>query len=510
MNKKRNFIEVWHKSSITIKIFLTTSLLLIMLSLFIYFSLYFFLPSFYESHKINRLEKEIHNLIEETADFTLRESIMPLDDFSHQHNVEMLLFSPDGIAIQNFPIYPTPISEINFRRVFPQLGIWDDVNLFSELWTPLESWQALEMWQTVEMWNQDTERHVNFTNYLDEYVLVSTITLQPVDEVSDILFLFIPYIVGIILIFTIISVSFYSKMITKPLLQINNLAKKMANLDFNETCTVNSEDEIGQISLSLNQMSSNLQKSLKELKNANIQLKSDIQKKQEAEKKRTEFVATISHELKTPITAVKGQLEAMIYNIGPYKDHDKYLRRSYKIMSDMDDLVKDVLNVSKWEYYEPQNQHINLADLVRTCSDNLDYFYKQKDINLTLELEEVTTWVDPSLIRRAIGNVMNNAVKYSPQDAIIHISLTIQNQHPVLRIFNSGNTISESELDKIFEPFYRLEKSRNRDTGGSGLGLYIVQQILDLHHVKYEIKNTEEGVAFTMIFPKITNNSEIQ
>ena len=498
MNNKNFFIEKWHKSSITFKVFLTTSLLLILLSLFIYFSLYFFLPSFYKDHKISQLEKEIELLLIETAELPLSESLSLLDDFSHEQNVEMLLFSPDEYLIQKFPIYTVWISEliseieVNERIIDNEVDE-NSINISAE---------EFELFLPFETGTQYMEEYFNSTKFAEDHTLYYTLTLQPVGEVSDILFLFIPYISIIILIFTVISVSFYSKTITKPLLEINKRAKKMADLDFNETWVVNSEDEIGQLSNSLNQMSNNLQKSMSDLKNANTQLVSDIQRKQEEEKKRSEFVATISHELKTPITAVKGQIEAMISNIGPYKDHDKYLRRSYKIMSDMEGLVKEVLNVSKWEYHEVQKEYINLTDLIKKCNENLDYFYKEKEITLILELVEVKAWVDSSLINKAVGNIISNAVNYSPQGAMIHISLTIQDQHPVLRVFNSDTTISEQEIDKIFEPFYRLEKSRNRSTGGSGLGLYIVQQILDLHHVDYHIKNVDGGVAFTIIFPK--------
>ena len=465
LNEKLNIFDKF-KKSITFKIFLTTSLLLITLSVFIYLTLYFFLPRFYREYKLNNLYDGLDQLVITVSNKTLNDSLRDLSALEHEYNIRI-------IGLEN-----------EYEILFPTRSY--DVHL--------------------EIEELDLERYKSsrLVNFIDgTYVMHYTMTLQPVDEVANMLFMFIPYSFGVILCFTIVSVAFYSKIITKPLLQINRVAKRMADLEFDEACFISSDDEIGQLSQSLNQMSDNLEKSMMDLRNMNDQLLDDIQRERELEKKRSEFVATISHELKTPITTVKGQIEAMIYNIGPYKDRDKYLARSYKVMTEMESLVREVLTVSKLEHFEPKMEEVNLTEVVMSCSEKLDYFYKKKNIKLQLTMEEIYAWVDANLIKKAISNVIDNAVNYAPSGAKIQIDLNVQNQHPILKVYNSGTSIDEEEVENIFGPFYRIEKSRNRNTGGSGLGLYIVHQILDLHQIAYEIKNLNDGVQFTMIFPDI-------
>ena len=468
MNKKiekLTIIKKW-QSSITVKIFFAISLLLITLSLVIYLTLYFLLPPFYRDYKLNNLSKGLDALIATASNQTLKETTRDLNNFEREYSIQI-------IALEN-----------EYEIVFPTRSYE----------TPIETGEL----------QLEKYRSSRLISFLDgTFVMHYTMTLQPVDEVANMLFMFIPYIAVIILCFTFVSVTFYSKIITRPLLQINRVAKRMACLDFNETCYVTSDDEIGQLSQSLNQMSDNLEKTMLDFRNVNEQLLDDIQHERELEKKRSEFIATISHELKTPITTVKGQIEAMIHNIGPYKNRDKYLARSYEVMSEMESLVREMLTISKLEHFEPKLETVNLTEIVMECSEKLDYFYKKKDIKLQITLDDISTSLDANLIKKAIGNVINNAVKYAPNEAKIKIDLNVQNQHPVLTVYNSGTSIDESELKHIFGAFYRLEKSRNRGTGGSGLGLYIVHQILDSLYVKYEIKNVNEGVQFMMIFPEI-------
>ncbi|WP_322459274.1 HAMP domain-containing protein, partial [Clostridium perfringens] len=128
------------------------------------------------------------------------------------------------------------------------------------------------------------------------------VPLQPIDEASKVIFNLLPLIGLVVLIISVVGAFIYSKIITKPLLKINNTAKHLAALDFEKSCEVNSDDEIGEIALSLNELASNLQYTMNELKNTNLKLLDDIEREREIERKRREFTATISHELKTPIT----------------------------------------------------------------------------------------------------------------------------------------------------------------------------------------------------------------
>lgn len=476
----------WRKS-IGFKLFLITSGLLVIFAVLIYFAIYLLLPSFYYQYKISNLNEQIEELITGVEQETLMNSIVKLDDFSETNNVEAIIFDSDGQIVY----LPPSVSRffigngqlIGRRLVVAEAS--DSGNLFL---------------QTNNSEIRVIEEPISFEG--TEYTIRVVVTLQPIDEAAHVIFRFTPYIVMIIFIFAMIAALIYSRITTKPLLHMNKVAKRMTNLDFSETCSVTSQDEIGELSQSLNEMSQNLQETMCDLQTANDQLKDEIQRERELEAKRREFVATISHELKSPITAVMGQIEAMIHEIGPYKDRDKYLRRSYSIMSDMEGLVKEVLEISQLEQYdfEPKLETVNLKNLIENCMKKFEYFYQTKQVNMEVTLEEVSILADKNLMEKAIGNVINNAIKYSPEGAKVIITLKNEKNKPVLTVFNSGVYIEEKELANVFQAFYRIEKSRNRDTGGSGLGLYIVQKILELHNAEYDIQNKQDGVEFTMRF----------
>lgn len=123
-------------------------------------------------------------------------------------------------------------------------------------------------------------------------------------------------------------------------------------------------------------------------------------------------------------------------------------------------------------------------------------------MQLKTQLEPgITVYADPDLMQKAISNIIHNAMNYSPPHELVEIKLEHLKTHVRLSVFNTGTSIPESELDKTFEPFYRLEKSRNRSTGGSGLGLFIVKKILEIHSFSYQLANAKNGVLFTIDFP---------
>lgn len=304
-----------------------------------------------------------------------------------------------------------------------------------------------------------------------------------------------------ILFISFISAFIYSKIITKPIIKISKDAEKMSSLELDTRCSVKSNDEIGILASSLNNLSKNLSLSLNELKDKNIILKKEIEKEREIDKMRRDFFNAVSHELKTPITIIKGQLEGMIYNVGVYKDRDKYLNRSLKVTESMEKLIKEILTISRMESNNFKLD-LNEENLSFILKESLNEYYdlaEYKNIKINLKLEEdLYVKIDKNLFKKALGNILNNALMYSPKSSIIYIYLT---KNPLsLEIINTNAFIQEEIIDKLFTPFYRIDKSRNRNTGGSGLGLYIVKNILELHNFKYEIKNIDIGVSFKIKF----------
>ncbi|SEM83976.1 sensor histidine kinase [Lihuaxuella thermophila] len=471
------------RQGITGKIFLITSLLLFVSALLIFLLFYFLLPSFYYQYKMNRLENGFHILKTQVASIPVTEAQEKLDTFAKQYNVGLLIVDLEGNVIYRPPIY------ILIKRLPADLSAPSLQGRFRSN-------------ETKEERIYSAQKPLSFLD--GTYIALISATLQPIDEASDAIFMFMPYVGLIILLISLGGAMVYAKVISQPLLRINRVAKRMAQLDFSEKCEEGSQDEIGELSRSLNELSRNLEAAMSDLTKANAKLKDDIQREREQEAKRREFLATISHELKSPITAVMGQLEGMIHNIGAYRDRDKYLQRSYAIMQGLRELVNEILELSKLERvdFSLKLEPVSLSKLVENVIKRFDYFSSSKQIHLQTNIQPaVHIHADPTWLEKAISNVIDNAIKYAPEKATVTVSLTDTDDGVCLRVHNTGTHIEESEIERLFQAFTRVERSRNRNTGGSGLGLFIVKRILEVHRFPYQLANTENGVLFTIRFP---------
>lgn len=323
------------------------------------------------------------------------------------------------------------------------------------------------------------------------------------DFVFEALLYVIPCLFAIMLVFSTLCARFYSRYITRPIVRLSRISEQMARLDFTQTCTEEREDEIGTLARNLNRLSVCLSAALTDLQAANHALKQDIDRERALEQQRTAFFSAASHELKTPVTILKGQLNGMIDGIGVYQNRDKYLAKALQTVSRMEGLIQEILTVSRLENRNlPLSlQQIELGGLIKerlyAIEDLLEY--KRIGQKLSLSAPAVVS-ADPALLEKAIDNLLSNAVFYSPYGALLSVSITKTEGCTELLIHNSGSHIPAEALPYVFEAFYRADGSRNRNTGGSGLGLYIVQMILKLHGAQYKIENTEDGVQFIVRF----------
>ena len=328
------------------------------------------------------------------------------------------------------------------------------------------------------------------------YHLFANASLVAVSQSYDILLKLIPLIAAVILLISIIGAVVCSRYYSKPLVSISNVAKRMTTLDMTWKCEVNRKDEIGVLAASLNEMSQRLSDAMDSLEAANWKLQKDIEREREQEKQRVEFFTAVSHELKTPIAIIKGQLEGMIYQVGEYKDRDTYLRHCLKTTNDMEALVKEILSAARMggSDFHLERTDLDISQMLRKVCQQFRGRMEDKQIELRMDIQpEYHYQGDRRLMEKVFTNVIGNAVAYSPVGAVI----TVIQKDEVFSVENTGVHIAEDDLERIFTPFYRVDKSRNRNSGGSGLGLYITKTILDHHEIVYNMVNTENGVKFT-------------
>jgi len=337
--------------------------------------------------------------------------------------------------------------------------------------------------------------------------MFSLTSLETINEVTDIMesYFFITFL--IVLAAAVIAAYFYSKIITKPLLKINKVTKQMAKLDFSNQCNIKKEDEIGELGENINILSVKLKEAVGKLETTNERLLEDIQVKEKVDQFRKEFIANVSHELKTPLTVAKGICEGM--RDGIYDPNNiEYINQVLNEINGMNRLVYNLLQSSKIqvEVQQLRNDIFQLSDVILKVHNRLKPLIEDKKIEVMMELTEEFVMADEQKIETVIENLYSNSIRYSTIRGKIRIKMETKQGKCMCIIENSGARIPQEELFKIWEPFYRIEKSRNKDLGGTGLGLYIVKQILDKHKSEYGIQNTDWGVKAYFSLPVVETN----
>ena len=347
------------------------------------------------------------------------------------------------------------------------------------------------------------EYEISFVDSTETYILLLAKNTNKESQVVLALQKTLPILSVTILLVSVIAAFFYTWYMTKPIKKISKLSKQMADMDFSGLCPTNRTDEIGVLSHSLNDLSKKLAAALSELQEANQKLQADIDMERRLEKQRVEFFAAASHELKTPITIIKGQLQGMLYQVGRYKDRETYLAQSLEITDTLGKMVQELLTISRLDTpgYTCKKSNLNLSNFIIDRITVFEDLFMQKDLTVEQSISpEIYILGDMQLLQKALDNLLGNAAAYSGAGNQVLIKLRKDTETTTLTIENTGAHIPDEAISKLFEPFYRVDQSRNRQTGGTGLGLYIVKTILDLHGAKIEITNTIQGVIVSVQF----------
>lgn len=456
------------------------------------------MPKTYKLYLTDDIKKNLEEFVKVLEKTKYEDSAFKFYDFIVKNDVYISLTKNGEVVKIPSNIRYKNLDGVNIALDKNQVSIFSEDNF---LYKYLNKDQISE-----HSYSNTITTNIKFKDNPDEYIIFITPKLKAIDEVSVILLKLIPIVAIIILIVSLVTAFIYSRMVTKPVVKISRTAKKITEMSLDVKCDVDSSDEIGSLALSLNELAYNLSITLNNLEDANLKLQEDIEKERKNEISRRAFFVAVSHELKTPITIIKGQLEGMIYNIGMYKDRDTYLKHSFKVVDTMEDMVREILDISRMESsgFKLNEVEINMGSLIHQSIQNYSILAKNKDIDIICNIEKnIYSFVDIKLMKKAISNIINNSIKHSQNGALVNIDFYNDNECGVLEVENSNEFICEADMDNIFNPFYRVDKSRSRQSGGSGLGLYIIKIIFDMHRIKYKIENTSKGVKFTAIFPAV-------
>lgn len=287
----------------------------------------------------------------------------------------------------------------------------------------------------------------------------------------------------------------FTNLISKPILNMSAVTKKMRDLDFSEKCRVTGEDEIGMLARNINDMSEKLDETINELQEANDKLTADIEHERMLENQRKEFVTAVSHELKTPLAVIQAYAEGIADGISG-ENREKYLHVILEETKRMDKLVYDMLENSRLEagaeQLEMKEHDLNL--LAKKAGERFEKRILGSGISFAVELSERSEIYsfDPNRLDRVTENFLNNALFHTKPGGRIVLKVS----DGELSCENTGEHIKESDKDYIWDKFYKADKSRTRSGSGTGLGLSIAKNILNLHHAEFGVENTPDGVRF--------------
>ncbi|MDO4975703.1 MAG: ATP-binding protein [Eubacteriales bacterium] len=210
-----------------------------------------------------------------------------------------------------------------------------------------------------------------------------------------------------------------------------------------------------------------------------------------AAKSRQDFTANVSHELKTPITAISGYAE-LIENHLIDKEVETHIAGQIRHNADrLLSLVNDIIKLSELDHKEiPRKfEQMDLLEVTRECVNEYMPMAAQRNITLTISGISAGIIADRSLIREMIDNLIQNGIRYNKENGSLFLHVTIEDGHPMLSVKDTGIGIPANQLDRVFERFYRVDKSRSRETGGTGLGLAIVKHIVEIHSAEVSIES---------------------
>ncbi|GGE64181.1 HAMP domain-containing sensor histidine kinase [Priestia taiwanensis] len=388
------------------------------------------------------------------------------------------------------------------RTLYGNLGLANQIINFQTEWlTGNIEFQQDNDWQQREI-------SINGIQYIEsvkpviengeakEFIYTLT-SIQPLTKVTDLMKDYYGYIVAGVFLLTIIMCMYYSKIITKPLLRINDVTKKIINFDFQEKIPVTSKNEIGELSANINELSTRIEAYIDKLKE-------DIEKEQKLEKTRKDFIAGVSHELKTPLSVLQISVSMLQEGIAPERN-EYYWKTIEDEIEKMNVLVNEMLNLAKYESgtYTISLEEVQLHLIIKRVYETLQFQIEDKSLHVRLDVEDVVVYGKENLLEQVMINLLTNAIRYTEQKQHIIVKVIDEGSRVCVTVENKGAHIEEEMLEKIWDQFYRGDVSRHRATGGTGLGLPIVKKILELHHAEYGVTNTNDGVLFYFYLNKV-------
>ena len=357
---------------------------------------------------------------------------------------------------------------------------------------------------------QDKNNGINYilldANLKDNKNLYIRLPIAMIEENVKISNSFIYVVTCITVILGGIAILIISEKFTKPIEELNDITNKMINLDFDKKYKVQeNEDEINELGKNINNLSDRLKSTIKQLKKNNSELERDIEEKAKIDEMRKRFVSDVSHELKTPIALIQGYAEGLIENVNTDEENRNFYANVILDESNkMDKLVKRLLELLRLENEDTtlNDTNFDIVELISNIIKNSNVMLEEQDISVEFEEKSpIYVCADDFYIEQVINNYFSNAIKNVEEiDGIKKIKIELKKSEEQgkvrISVFNTGKNIDDEELSRIWNRFYKVDASRQRSNGGSGIGLSLVKAIMNKYQNQYGVENKENGVEF--------------
>ncbi len=490
------------KKSITIKLFVLTAILLSVFLLFMMiFQLVFFEKFFMEARKKHisgNMSKFISNY---NAFKDNKEAVSDLvDRFELKNDAALILFDKEmnPVHISN---KENSINLINKSKLIDELHnniVFENYSLSGETtlvlaFSPSDDGAG----------GDNITYYINIFSVNDNEIAFVCYTHKEMSEAEDAIYVLYKYFIAASAAVILILSVLYARLIARPLVKLNQSASRIAEMDFSKRIEIKGDDEIGRLGATLCFLSQNLNTALGDLKEANSKLQNDIDKEKQLNKMRKDFIATVSHELKTPLALIKGYAQAFRDHIVREDSADYYSEVILDETGKMSDLITRMLVLTELEsdYVKISEDKFCIYALTDYMVTKFTPIAAAKNIGISNRLSGTQLiCADRIKIEQVIENLLTNAIKHTPEGGTISIWAESYAVEMIFNIENTGSHIPGEEIDSIWDMFYRGKQSGRKD--GSGLGLAIVKKVFELHNIKYGVRNTESGVCFFFILER--------
>ena len=444
------------------KTFLYTFFMLLFITTSMHLMIYFFYPKVYLSRMQDQLEKKMDTLQQEIKRNTAAEAGQIFSDFAKQNNV--------NVTVERAG------SEVTYMGMDFQISLYTDADMVFDV-------SNLENAESIIVKNKTMEADDGIEIQVE--VMASA---MPVKEAVDMITFLLPFTFGAAILFSIVFSYLYSRRITRPIFHMLNVTNDMKNLKPEAAFHVQDEDEVGLLAEQINQVYEQLLATIRSLDEEKEHMLA-------VEKSKTVFLRSASHELKTPLSGLRILLENMQYKIGKYKDRDKYLAEAVAKVDELSGMVRDILDTSKvQDLQEEEKQKLYAGGEIGAVLQEYAMQIADKKLEVTDSIpEDCMLFMSRNTFQKVWSNLIGNAVQYTEQGG----QITIAADTDKIWIENSCTPLTEEQLAYIYEPFYRVDDTRAA-SGGNGLGLYVVRELLKKEGFRYVFEPVEDGMRFTI------------